>query len=61
MKAMFEHLTIDNTKFVGIHASNYLPINGTLQRDRDQMLTMIDEVLSTRDRARLRNEQMRGS
>ena len=60
MKTMFEHLTIDNLKFVGIHASNYLPINGTLQRDRDQMLTMIDEVLSTRDSGRLRNEQMRG-
>ena len=59
MKTMFEHLTIDNLKFVGIHASNYLPINGTLQRDKDQMLTMIDEVLSTRDRARLRDEQMR--
>ena len=60
MKTMFEHLTIDNLKFVGIHASNYLPINGTLQRDKDQMLTMIDEVLSTRDSGRLRNEQMRG-
>lgn len=60
MKTMFEHLTIDNLKFVGIHASNYLPINGTLQRDKDQMLAMIDEVLSTKDSGRLRSEQMRG-
>ena len=60
MKTMFEHLTIDNLKFVGIHASNYLPINGTLQRDKGKMLAMIDEVLSTKDSGRLRSEQMRG-
>lgn len=60
MKILFEHLSIDNLRFVGIHASNYLPINGTLQRDKDQMLAMIDEVLSTRDTGRLRDERMRG-
>lgn len=60
MKTLFEHITIDNLKFVGIHASNYLPINGTLQRDKAQMLAMVDEVLSTQDHRRLRSEQLRG-
>ena len=61
MKTMFEHLTIDKLKFVGIHSSNYLPINGTLQWDKEKMLAIIDEVLSTKDSGRLRNEQERGS
>lgn len=60
MKILFEHLTIDNLKFVGIHASNYLPINGTLQQDKDRMLAMINEVLATHDTGRLRDERMRG-
>lgn len=34
MKQIFENITIDNLKFVGAHASNYLPVSGTLQRDR---------------------------
>jgi radical SAM superfamily enzyme YgiQ (UPF0313 family) len=60
MKVLFENLTIDNLKFVGIHASNYLPINGTLQRDKSQMLAAIHSVLEGRDRSKLREEQMRG-
>ncbi|MBF0225346.1 MAG: radical SAM protein [Desulfobacterales bacterium] len=60
MKIFFEHLTIDNLKFVGIHASNYLPINGTLQKDRAQMIATIDSVLNTRDEGALRKENMRG-
>ncbi|MBF0101267.1 MAG: radical SAM protein [Desulfobacterales bacterium] len=60
MKLLFENITIDNLKFVGIHASNYLPINGTLQRDRAQMIATIDSVLNTRDKGALRKENMRG-
>lgn len=60
MKTIFEHITIDNLKFVGIHASNYLPVNGTLQRDKAQMLAKVNEVLSTQDHRRLRSERMRG-
>ncbi len=60
MKVLFEHITIDNLKFVGIHASNYLPINGTLQKDKDQMLEKINSVLEKRDRGMLRGEGMRG-
>ena len=60
MKVLFEHITMDNLKFVGIHASNYLPINGTLQRDRDRMLATINEALASRDRSALRPDSMRG-
>ena len=60
MRTLFEHLTADNMKFVGIHASNSLPINGTLQKDRASMLAMIDDVLSRRDPSAIRSEEMRG-
>lgn len=60
MKVLFENLTIDNLKFVGIHASNYLPINGTLQKDKEQMLATINTVLENRDKGMLRSEHTRG-
>ncbi|MBW2673133.1 MAG: radical SAM protein [Deltaproteobacteria bacterium] len=60
MKILFEHITLDNLRFVGVHASNYLPINGTLQRDKEEMLAAIDSVLETRDRGMLRDEHLRG-
>jgi len=60
MKILFEHLTMDNLKFVGVHASNYLPINGTLQKDKEAMLATINTVLASRDRQMLRDEGVRG-
>jgi radical SAM superfamily enzyme YgiQ (UPF0313 family) len=60
MKLMFENITMDNLKFVGVHASNYLPVSGTLQKDRDKMLAAVNGVLETRDTGALRSEQMRG-
>jgi len=60
MKGIFENITIDGLKFVGSHASNYLPISGTLQKDRQQMLDMVNKVLESQDKRYLRNENMRG-
>ncbi len=60
MKLIFEHITIDGLKFVGIHASNYLPVNGTLLRDRDRMLREVNAVLENRNKSALRPESMRG-
>jgi len=60
MKLMFENITVDNLKFVGTHASNYLPITGTLPQDRDKMLATVNEVLEKRDKRYLRSEASRG-
>lgn len=60
MKLIFENITIDGVKFVGAHASNYLPISGMLQKDRARMLATVDAVLKTRDMNALRPEKMRG-
>ena len=60
MKIIFENITIDHLKFVGIHASNYLPVNGTLQRDRQRMIDTVNDVLTSRDSSAIRSESMRG-
>ena len=60
MKILFEHITIDGLKFVGVHASNYLPINGTLQKDREKMLGLINSVLEKKDPSLIKPEHMRG-
>lgn len=60
MKVIFENITVDNLKFVGSHASNYLPVTGTLQKDKQNMLDIVNHVLENRDMRYLRNEKMRG-
>ena len=60
MKQIFENITADNLKFVGTHASNYLPITGTLQRDKEKMIKMVDDVLDSRDERLIRPDSMRG-
>ena len=60
MKHLFENVTVDNLKFVGTHVSNYLPITGTLQRDKQKMIAAVEEVLKSRDQRLIRTERMRG-
>jgi radical SAM superfamily enzyme YgiQ (UPF0313 family) len=60
MKQIFENITIDNLKFVGTHASNYLPITGTLQKDKHKMIKTVDAVLKSRDERLIRPDRMRG-
>jgi len=60
MKVLFENITIDNVKFVGAHASNYLPVTGILQKDRASMLASVNAILETGDMSALRAEHMRG-
>jgi len=60
MKILIENINTDNLKFVGVHVSNYLPVSGTLQKDREQMLALIDHVLQSRNEQLLRPGYMRG-
>ena len=60
MKIMMENITIDNLKFIGAHASNYLPVSGELQKDKGRMLALVSGVLAKQDMAALRTENHRG-
>ena len=60
MKIIFENITLDPLKFVGTHASNYLSITGTLQKDKPKMITLVDQALADRDGRLLRPDHLRG-
>ena len=60
MKVLVENISIDKVKFVGTHASNYLPVTGELQNDKQKILDLISYALSTNDPRVLRSEKMRG-
>lgn len=46
--------------FTSNHASNYLPIKARLPRDKEAVVRLIQEVISSRDSSRLRPEFLRG-
>ena len=60
MKQIFENITVDNMKFVGTHASNYMSITGTLQKDKQKMIAAVDGVLKNRDESMIRPDHLRG-
>jgi len=60
MKIIFENIMIGNLKFVGTHASNYLPVTGTLQKDKPKMIALVEQVLQGRDKRMLRPDELRG-
>lgn len=59
MKIIFENISIDGLKFVSHHASNYLPIQGILQKDREDMIRTVEYILESRDSKYLRSENIR--
>jgi radical SAM superfamily enzyme YgiQ (UPF0313 family) len=60
MKMILENITVNNLKFVGTHASNYLPVTGSLQKDKEKMIKTVDTVLKSRDERLIRPDSMRG-
>ena len=60
MRIMIAGLTVQETEFRSNHASNYLPIKGRLQRDKDSILQLIDDLIAKNDRKYLRPDYLRG-
>ena len=48
LKTLIKNITLDRVQFQANHASNYLPISGRLQRDKEKFLKIIDDGLSGR-------------
>lgn len=46
-------------RFSSNHASNYLPVKSTLPRDREALLSVIDQVLARKNEAELQPEHLR--
>ncbi len=59
LRQVIEHLHLNNCIFRTNHASNYLPLRGTLPQDKERLLAMLDAALA-RGRDALRPEGWRG-
>jgi radical SAM superfamily enzyme YgiQ (UPF0313 family) len=57
---LLESLELDNTVFRSDHASNYLVLKGTLNRDRDRLLATVRQALERPGSVALRPEWLRG-
>ena len=53
-------MEVTSCVFRSNHASNYLPLKGTLPRDKEALLRQVKEVLASHEREDLRPEWMRG-
>jgi len=61
LKIMLENLSVQRPCiFRSNHASNYLPIRGTLPQDKEAILNILEKILSERRAQYLRPEFMRG-
>lgn len=56
---MVSELNPTNCLFRSNHASNYLPLGGWLPREKERILKVISDVLSNKDKSRLRPEFLR--
>ena len=45
-RIILQHIDSDGSVFRSNHASNYLPLKGTLNRDRDALIGQIDKALA---------------
>jgi radical SAM superfamily enzyme YgiQ (UPF0313 family) len=60
LREIIASTNVTKAVFRTTHASNYLPLEGTLPEDKPRMLEVIDRVLAMGDEAPLRPEWLRG-
>lgn len=60
LKHFISHLELNNTIYRSDHASNYLPLKGTLGKDKQVLLDQIDTALYQPNKIQLRQEWQRG-
>jgi radical SAM superfamily enzyme YgiQ (UPF0313 family) len=60
MHCLLEHLELDNTIFRSDHASNYLVLKGTLNKDKPKLLNIVRTAIDNPEAVALRSEWQRG-
>ena len=60
LKYFLSQLELTNTIYRSDHASNYLPLKGSLGADKEKLLSQLDMALYQPDKVRLREEWQRG-
>ena len=60
LKILVEHLELSNCVFRTNHASNYLPIRGVLNKDKETILELLTQTINNEDTSQLRPGYLRG-
>jgi radical SAM superfamily enzyme YgiQ (UPF0313 family) len=60
LRYFLSQLELSNTIYRSDHASNYLPLKGTLGADKSRLLAQLDQVIHQPGSVRLREEWQRG-
>lgn len=60
LRTLVENLELSNCVFRTNHASNYLPIRGTMNEDKEALLEILNETIHKEDISRLRPGYLRG-
>lgn len=60
MHCLLDHLELDSTIFRSDHASNYLILKGTLNKDKQKLLDIVQTAIKNPDAVPLREEWQRG-
>jgi len=58
-RGLIAGLECEGLHFTSNHASNYVPINCTLSRDRDKYVEMLTDIIDNHDRSRIRKDKYR--
>ena len=45
LRMLLSALTLDRVQFMANHSSNYLPLSGRLSRDKDRLLSLVDQAI----------------
>ena len=60
LRVLISNLKLSECIFRTNHASNYLPLKGTLNHDKSKLLEILDKALQTQDESQLRPLYLRG-
>ncbi len=59
VRELVRQIELSGLHYTSNHASNYLPVKGTLKEDRARILAQLDEVIAARDPSLLRDDVYR--
>jgi len=59
-RELIRGIELSGLHFTSNHASNYVPIKGTLKEDRDKLLALLDDIIKNQDTNRIRDDVYRG-
>lgn len=59
-RELVRQIELSGLHYTSNHASNYLPIKGTLKEDRDTIISLLDDIIAKEDPTVLRPDMYRG-